>query len=256
MAGSGVGGMQTINGQNFQMYSPEWYEAQRQNEVRKAGTTGKAAGTEIGSAFEALPPSLKALAGPGSSSYSASYGGGEAIPTLDSINGIAAGGSGSPAPLSPHAKLNLPDTEAAQSAIFARAKDQAAQTARASLDALAGELSSRGMGGAGYEASGIGERLSRSANTVGEVSRAQATELADTQAEAARTEYQGDITQRGQDMSAQEAAAQNALSRAQLALSGRGQEIGAREAASRDQMSRLDLILKALSGRGVSPSLY
>jgi hypothetical protein len=93
--------------------------------------------------------------------------------------------------------------EASRAATFARTKDNAANTARASLTALTGELQARGMGGAGYEGGQIGSTLAREANTIGEGDRQQAEEELRRAAEVANMQYQGGIAQRGQNLSTQ-----------------------------------------------------
>src|SRR5712672_173404 len=45
---------QIINGQTYSQYSPQWYDAMRQNEITKARTAGTAAGTGGAAALTAL----------------------------------------------------------------------------------------------------------------------------------------------------------------------------------------------------------
>src|SRR5215831_6340161 len=121
--------------------------------------TPKATGNEAADVLTGFqqgggPESLKAIFGTGDWSVSGSggYPGG--------TNPFTAGSSSVPAyQYGAGAGGNVPkvadvapvDTTAAHAAAFARAKDEAAQTAQASMRALQGTLAARGMGGAGYE---------------------------------------------------------------------------------------------------------
>lgn len=144
--------------------------------------------------------------------------------------------------------------EAANAAVFGRAKDQAAQTAQASLAGLRQVLQQRGMGGGGYEAGQIGQTLAREANTIGEAGRSQAEKLADLQQRAAEVEYQGGITQRGQDIQGQLGAAGLRANvnqgYNQALLQQRAQDIQQRQFYQQQSLERLRT---ALSGLG---SLY
>ena len=106
------------------------------------------------------------------------------------------------------APVQMPDTSAATSAAFARAKDQAGALSRASLDSLTGELGSQGMLGGGAQAQGAADILGQATNTMGNEISSEAGQQAGIAADFAKTGYEGDITQRGQDIQEQEAAAQ------------------------------------------------
>lgn len=58
---AGVGNQQIINGQSYTMYSPQWYDAQQQDEIRRAGVAGTAKGTYGANSINALSPSLTGL---------------------------------------------------------------------------------------------------------------------------------------------------------------------------------------------------
>ena len=105
------------------------------------------------------------------------------------------------------APIQMPDTSAATSAAFARAKDQAGALSRASLDSLTGELGSQGMLGGGAQAQGAANIVGQATNTMGNEISNEENETANLAGQFAQTGYQGDITQRGQDIAAQEAAA-------------------------------------------------
>lgn len=254
---AGTGNSQVINGQQYAMYSPEWYAARDSDQIGRGAVAGKAAGAGTAGFLSQLPPSLLALAdGSSTSSMSASGSGRGAAPTVtmpavDGAGGTGAGGSSAPAS-TPH--IAPVDFTAANTAAFATAKDQAAQTARASLNSLAGELSARGMGGAGYEAGEIGKRVVTAADSIGAAGRAQAQHEADLGAQAASENYQGDIAQRGQDTSMAEADANRRASLASTAFSGgitqRGQDLASQEAADslafNEQSRKSDALFKLL----------
>lgn len=136
--------------------------------------------------------------------------------------GGVAGGVSMPGPVNyadnmptPIPGVEAPDMTAANAQIFGRAKDQAGQTARASLQSLRDELGASGMLGSGGEVQGTRDIVSRGMGQLGEVSRENAVNESAQKADFAKMKYQGDITQRGQDIAAQEAAARLALAREQ-----------------------------------------
>jgi hypothetical protein len=77
-------------------------------------------------------------------------------------------GGGSTAPA-----YNPAQAEAARAAAFARAKDMAGQTARASLDSLQGILADRGMTGSAGEAAATADVVQGAQGTIDEFGRAQ-----------------------------------------------------------------------------------
>ena len=150
----------------------------------KMRRTGKQKGTEAGQALKALQEAsgLNLLG-----SSNASGGGG--------------GGVGSLPPVA------FPDTSAANAAVFGRAKDQAGQTARASLTALQNQMASRGILGSGIEGGNTARIIGEAAGGANEITREQAIQDAKAGNTRAAQEYQGRITQRGQDISAAQANA-------------------------------------------------
>ena len=158
-----------------ELYNPETGGFQR---------TGAQKGTNAGQALKALQEASGLnLLGSGSSS---GFGG--------------AGGAGVP-------RISMPDTTAANAAVFARAKDQAGETARAALTGLRGEMAGRGILGSGIEGGETANIIGQAAGGVNEITREQAIQDAANQARLAGTQYQGDITQRGQDINNQQSAA-------------------------------------------------
>jgi hypothetical protein len=179
-----------------------------------ATPTPTSAGTKAGKNAADYLAELTAYKGSGSGSGAASgsYAGNVSMPFM----GSGAGGSGSPTlparetggfQAQPNERLAIPDTSAAQSAEFARAKDLAGLTARGALTGLAGAMAGRGTVGSGVEGRGQQAVINTGQQQLGEVGRQQAitgAELAQKQAEMA---YQGGISQRGQDIGQQTAQA-------------------------------------------------
>jgi hypothetical protein len=97
-----------------------------------------------------------------------------------------------------------PDEEAARAAAFGRAKDQAGQTALASLNALESVMAGRGMRGSSAEASGIADVIQGGQGMVADQIRSQVINDANRRAQIADRDYAGDITMRGQDLAKQQ----------------------------------------------------
>lgn len=92
------------------------------------------------------------------------------------------------------------DTEAARAATFARAKDRAAQIARASLTGLQSAMAGRGISGSGIEAAGMGDIVGQAGGALGEINREQLIQDLARTGDVASTTYQGAIQQRAQDL--------------------------------------------------------
>lgn len=146
------------------------------------------------------------------------------LPALGSSSGSSGSGSGSSAASVP--MVQMPQGSAGSDAAFARGKDQAGQTARASLTALRGEMAGRGLRGSGIEAGEVGKTIARGAAGVNEFTREQAIQDAGNAADLAKQEYQGRITQRGQD-------------------------IGVAQANASRQQQQLEGLLSLIGGRGI-----
>lgn len=96
------------------------------------------------------------------------------------------------------------DETGARNAAFARAKDTAGQTALASLKALQDVVDSRGTNGSSIERDATGRTLAGAAGALGGFTRDQLmADLARVSSLADRN-YQGDITQRGQDLASRQ----------------------------------------------------
>ena len=140
---------------------------------------------------------------------------------LGSSSASGVGGGGGVGSLPP---IAMPDTSAANTAAFGRAKDQAGQTTRASLTALRDEMAARGLRGSGIEGAEVGNTIARGAAGVNEFTREQAIQDARNLTDRASQEYQGRIVQRGQDLSAAQANA----ARQQQSIQGLLELIGGR----------------------------
>lgn len=172
--------------------------------------------------FTGLLAAVKGYTNPGGSTASSgSNGGGSVGP-----GGTWTAGS----PVAPVAPV---DTSAAQSAAFARAKDKVGQTSSGALAGLRSSLGGRGMLGSGAESRGTASVINRGQGELGDVARSQAMTEADLAQKTATTNYEGGITQRGQDTGA--------------AVATRGQDIGRYESdadrAASTQRGNLDAIL-------------
>lgn len=143
---------------------------------------------------------------------------------LEGLSSLNRGGAGSPVSLDSFApspavsRVSGESAEAeaaARNAAFARAKETAGNTARASLTGLYDELQRRGMGGGGYEAGEIANRLVEAADQTGEVTRDQAISDAGRATHVADEEFGGQLAQRQEDQRIRLAVRQQNLSAAE-----------------------------------------
>lgn len=107
--------------------------------------------------------------------------------------------------------FDTPALNAADQEIFNRAKDQQGKIARSALTGLQSSLAGRGMLGGGRERQGTSDIVQQGAEALGNLTREQAIQQAQQAQRNAETAFQGGITQRGQDISANQSNAQNAL---------------------------------------------
>lgn len=211
-----LGPTQIIGGKSYTMYSPDWYAAQDADKIHQstvagqagaAGTTAAINGTQ--GALSGLLGALGAGGGTGGST-SAITGlptGGAGSVTAGGAGISGGGGVGAIAPI---------DTSAADSASFAAAKDQAGQTARSSVNSLRGLLGETGQLGGGAESAATRALVEQAAQGSNDVSRQQAVTHSANALDLAKTNQGAAITQRGQDIAAQEANASLAMQQAQL----------------------------------------
>lgn len=164
-------------------------------------------------------PLLSGIAGGGLGPLSAAAGigggsigvGGAGTPGVvgAGTGGPVSGGAGIPG-------IGPIDTSAATSAAFGAAKDQSGQEANASLKSLQGLMGAEGLSGSGMEAEGEKGIVENALGEMGSASRANATTQANNALDLAKTNQAAAITQRGQDIAAEEANAQLAEQQAAL----------------------------------------
>lgn len=289
--GYAAGNIQVINGQEYTMYSPAWYDAMHAEAQRQAGAEGTAAGTKLANASKAsgvpiTPPSTgtgstgggggttgggsgtpwtppprvpspslamqglqAAVSGGSNPSFQgdermmAEPGGGPSdtidnpSPTGQTVTGgtVTPSGGGSATGGGGYAHLAPVDTSAAESASFNKAKDQVGQESTGALAGLRSALGARGMLGSGLEERGTAAAATSAAGQLGDVSRQQAVTRASNAQKNAQANFEGDITQRGQDFQREEAANSLAGSKEIAGYQGqitqRGQDISGANAA-------------------------
>jgi hypothetical protein len=122
------------------------------------------------------------------------------VPGTQSGSGGSGGSSGGYDEIAPV------DTSAATSAEFAHAKDQVGLESSGALAGLRSALGGRGLLGGGLEERGTASAANAAAGQLGDVSREQATTAADLAQKNAETNFQGRITERGQNFQKEEAA--------------------------------------------------
>ena len=188
------------------------------------------------------------MGGGGGGAISSSFGGSQAAAMPMSGGGGNIQSTASVAPI---------DTRAADDARFARARDQAGMTGRASLESLRGLLGETGQLGGGAEAAATRDIVQHAAGQMGEVSRSQAIQGSERNFQTAFANQQAGLTQRGQD-------AQTAMANQQAGVTQRGQDISAQEAQARlafaqtqlQSQRSLEMLRMALSQAAMIGSLY
>lgn len=212
---------------NLQQSAPAGYEYDPVN--MQYQRTPTSAGSRVNqfetAAFPQLSNIVNGLSGGGTASGSI---GGTAFGTPGAGSGpsgpVGAGGGVAP--------LQMPDMSQSNAATFAAAKDKVGQLSRASLDSLNGLLGSTGQLGGGASVQAARDVVNNNAEQLGQVDRDLANTNAATALDVAKTNYGGALTQRQQDIQAQEANANLALQ------------------ANNQRYQLLDLVLKGLSGAG------
>lgn len=198
----------------------------------------------------------RGLLGPNQTTSSASSGGTSAggtwTPTMPGT------GSGMPSGAPPHvAPLAPVNTSGAASAAFGRAKDQVGQTSAGAIAGLRSSLGGRGMLGSGSEGRQTAGVINAGQAQLGDVSRQQAITDATRAEHEAQTNYEGGLTQRGQDLSASNAGHLADLEARGQDLTARGQNIGHEEFASKAEaearQAQLDAILGLYKSYGSRP---
>lgn len=233
------GNIQIINGQEYQMYTPAWYKAMQDEAQRGSVAEGTAAGSKLAAASKAAGIPIGSSSSSSSTSLGSSSSGtpmaNPASVPPPSLQGLtAATGGGVVAPTgtqggASHAHLAPVDTSAAEAASFGKAKDQVGLESTGALAGLRSALGGRNLLGGGLEARATTQAATSAAGQLGDVSRQQAVTRADEAQKNATTNFQGDVTQRGQDFQKEEAgnslAGDLAIAGANNAVTQRGQDI-------------------------------
>lgn len=94
------------------------------------------------------------------------------------------------------------DVKAAEDAIMARAKDRAGLISKSAMTGLRDSMASRGLLGSGIEGEESAKIMGGAAGGLGELNREQMIQGVQGAQHAADTQFQGDITQRGQNLQA------------------------------------------------------
>lgn len=129
----------------------------------------------------------------------------DAVPDMfapDTYNASGAGGAGAGGPQVP--QIPGVDNSAANANIFARAKDKVGEVGRSALTGLRSALGGRGMLGSGAESKGTASIVNKGQGELGDTVRQSAITDSNQSNANATTNYGGAITQRGQDIQAQE----------------------------------------------------
>jgi hypothetical protein len=183
---------------------------------------GGAVGTFAGSALNAETPSLSGLysaagltGAPGTSTS------GTTVPGTATVGGAGTAGIGTSATGQITPDATIPgvapiDMTAANNANLAQAQDTAGQTAASEISSMNGLLGAAGMLGGGAAAAGTQNIVENAAGQVGAASRQNAVTTAQMNEQTALANQQSAVTQRGQDIAAQQAQAQIELETAQL----------------------------------------
>jgi hypothetical protein len=249
MAGSG--NTQIINGVPYTMYSPAWYDAMHAEALRTSTAQGTAQGSELKAASTAagVPIGSSSSSSSSTTGTSSGSGGGSSLPP--SIAGLTAAASGAvpstpgDGGIAPRAQIAPVDTSAAEAATFNRAKDQVGETASGALTGLRSALGSRGLLGSGLEERGTAAAAVGAAKELGDVTRQSAITKANLDNQNATTNFQGQISQRGQDFQREEAANSLAGDLAKTTYEGqiqqRGQNIQAMNAAKALEIEQAQL---------------
>jgi hypothetical protein len=228
---------QIINGQSYSQYSPEWYAAMKANEVGKGTTLGQT----TKAAYDAMgnPADTESSSSSGAGGSASLDGISKAIPRIgDTGSGPTGGSDGSFASPEKVAHINPVDLSAANSAAFGRAKDQVGQETSGTLTGLRSALASRGMLGSGAESRGTVSAITKGQGQLGEVSRQQAENEANQNLDIAKTNYSGDLSQRGQDVSMRGQNMDFSSTHRGQDITQRGQDIQQQEANAQLQMTK------------------
>ena len=192
--------------------------------------------------------------GTGGSTDLVEYGGAGSFPSVPYGGGATApGGAPGGTFVSSIPRVVAPDTSAAQAAVFNRAKDQVGQETTGAMTALRSALAARGLLGAGVEGKATANVLTKGQQQLGDTTREQAIQEGQRLSDFAKLGYQGDIEQRGQDITQSEGAQNRALEAANVQFQGgiaeRGQDIDVAKTKYQGGITQRGQTLDASQGR-------
>lgn len=150
----------------------------------------------------------------------------------------------------------VPDASAAQNAAFGSAKAKAGSLGRSAVNSLRADLAERGIMGGGTEARGLTDRLAAATNPLSDLNVAQQNEKLgiiqhnqDLGANQAATEFQGNVSQRGQNIQNDQASAARSQQANQFNAS-RAQQASkfAATQAAQAEAQQMQMLQAALSG--------
>ena len=118
---------------------------------------------------------------------------------------LGQGGSGALAPREGYGGNIAANEQAVRGAAFARAKEFAGQNALAALKSIQGLTADRGLMGSTYEGNLLGDVVGGAVGQLGDYGREQYIQDVNRAGDIADMQYQGNITQRGQDIARQQA---------------------------------------------------
>lgn len=103
----------------------------------------------------------------------------------------------------PRVQLNTGAIDAGDAAAFSKAKDKVGGVMSGSMKALQNQFASRGLRGSSMEGRAVGSAVENGAGQLDDVARSQAVEGSRRAVDLAKTQYGGEIDQRGQDIGAE-----------------------------------------------------
>lgn len=255
------GRTQIINGQQYSMYSPQWYEAMDADKIRRAGVAGTAAGTAGKAALTALgdvagsTSTTMAAGSGGSNGLPPRIGGGSGAPGYETFNG---GGADAPIP-----QISKPDQSAAESAVFGKAKDQVGQESAGALAGLRSALAATGRLGGQGEYRGVSGIVQKGQQQLGDVTRQQAVTHLSNEMDIDKANQAAALTGRGQDITKRGQNMDYTLGGRGQDIQQRGQDIQYEESQAQlnltkslQEAARRQSILQGIMGAINGPTLY
>jgi hypothetical protein len=118
----------------------------------------------------------------------------------------------------PRVQLDTNAINAGDAAAFSKAKDTIGASTQGLMKSIQNQFGGRGLRGSSIEGRAVGSALEGQEGQLADVSRSQAVEGSRRAVDLAKTQYTGDIEQRGQDIGAETANRQFAANQQQSKL--------------------------------------